>query len=152
MPELARRMPGHPELDWQVLKLEVECGFLIYKIKILIIIIVTGIVLFRVVWYKGYSKIIIINTPVMPIKQSAKKYMRVTERRTKQNNITRGLFRSAIKKTRVAIGAKNIEDARKWFMSAQKFLDKATKKGVIKKNTASRLKSRLNAAVKNISK
>ncbi len=74
--------------------------------------------------------------------------MRVTARRTAQNKITRGLFRGAIKKTRAAVGEKNLTEAKKWFVLAQKYLDKAAKKGVIKKNTASRLKSRLNKAVK----
>ena len=88
----------------------------------------------------------------MPTKDSAKKYMRVTARRTAQNKITKGLFRSAIKKTRSAIGEKNVQNATKWFGFAQKFLDIAVKKGVVKKNTASRLKSRLNTAVKAIAK
>ncbi len=88
----------------------------------------------------------------MPTKDSAKKYIRVTARRTAQNKVTKGLFRGAIKKTRAAIGQSNIDDATKWFSFAQKFLDKAVKKGVVKKNTASRLKSRLNTAVKAISK
>lgn len=86
----------------------------------------------------------------MPNKDSAKKYIRVTARRTAQNKITKGLFRSAIKKTRTAIGEDNIAEATKWFGFAQKFLDKAVKKGVVKKNTASRIKSRLNSAVKSV--
>ena len=88
----------------------------------------------------------------MPIKKSAKKYIRVTARRTRENNITRGLFRGAVKKVRRAVAEKDYSEATKWFPLAQKFLDKAAKKGVIKKNTASRLKSRLNAAIKSISK
>lgn len=86
----------------------------------------------------------------MPIKKSAKKYMRVTEAKTAENKLTRGVFRSAIKKTRTAIGVKNLDEAKKWFATAQKALDKAAQKNVIKKNTAARLKSRLSAAVKAI--
>ncbi len=88
----------------------------------------------------------------MPIKASAKKYMRVTARKTAQNNITKGLFRGAIKKTRTAIAQKNVDDAQTWMKAAQKALDKAAQKGVLKKNAAARLKSRLNAAVKTIVK
>ncbi len=84
----------------------------------------------------------------MPIKASAKKYMRVTARKTARNNIVKGLFRGAIKKTRAAIAHSDVDEAQKWMKTAQKTLDKAHQKGVIKKNTAARLKSRLNAAVK----
>ncbi len=84
----------------------------------------------------------------MPIKASAKKYMRVTATKTAQNNITRGLFRGAIKHTRTAISQGNVDDAQKWMKASQKAIDKASQKGVIKKNTAARLKSNLNAAVK----
>ena len=34
----------------------------------------------------------------MPIKESAKKYMRVTDRKTTKNKKVRGTYRSAIKK------------------------------------------------------
>ena len=84
----------------------------------------------------------------MPIKKSAKKYMRVTARRTARNNIVRGLYRGAIKQTRKAIAAGDAGAAQEWFRRAQKALDKAAQKHVIKKNTAARLKRRLNAAVK----
>ncbi len=84
----------------------------------------------------------------MPIKKSAKKYMRVTERKTLQNKEVKGVFRSAIKKTREAVSSNKIEEAQKWLKVATKALDKAAQKKVIKKNTAARKKSRLNKAVK----
>lgn len=86
----------------------------------------------------------------MPIKKSAKKYMRVTERKTAKNKIAKGIFRSNIKKTREAISAGNKEDANKWLKASIKSLDKAAQKKVIKKNTAARRKSRLNKMVKNL--
>lgn len=76
--------------------------------------------------------------------------MRVTERKTLQNKVVKGVFRNAIKKTREAVAAGKIEDAQKWLKAALKSLDKASQKNVIKKNTAARKKSRLNAAVKKI--
>jgi len=76
----------------------------------------------------------------VPIKKSAKKYMRVTDRKTLHNKEVKGVFRNAIKKTR--------EDAQKWLKAAIKALDKAAQKDVIKKNTAARKKSRLNKTVK----
>ena len=78
--------------------------------------------------------------------------MRITARKTARNTIVRGLFRGAIKQTRKAISAGNVDDAQKWMKASQKALDKAAQKGVIKKNTAARLKSRLNAAVKTLIK
>ncbi|MFH0968910.1 MAG: 30S ribosomal protein S20 [Patescibacteria group bacterium] len=86
----------------------------------------------------------------VPIKKSAKKYMRVTERKTAKNKIVRGTFRSAIKKTREAVSAGKVEEAREWLKKSIKSLDKAAQKKVIKKNTAARKKSRLNKLVKNL--
>ena len=84
----------------------------------------------------------------MPIKKSAKKYMRVTERKTARNKIVKGILRSAVKKTREAAAAGNLEEAQKWLKTSIKALDKAAQKSVIKKNTAARKKSRLNKLVK----
>jgi small subunit ribosomal protein S20 len=85
----------------------------------------------------------------MPIKESAKKYMRVTERKTARNKIVKGTFKGAIKKTREAVKAGLIDDAQKWLKTAIKSLDKAAQKKILKKNTAARKKSRLNTLVKN---
>ena len=84
----------------------------------------------------------------MPIKKNAKKYMRVTAHKTEKNKIVKGVVKSAIKKTREAIASGNIDDAQKYFREAQKALDKASEKNIIKKNTAANKKSRLNALVK----
>lgn len=84
----------------------------------------------------------------MPIKKSAKKYMRVTDKKTLRNKEVSGVFRNAIKKTRDAVAQGKIEDAQKWLKVAMKSLDKAAQKSVIKKNAAARKKSRLNALVK----
>jgi small subunit ribosomal protein S20 len=85
----------------------------------------------------------------MPIKESAKKYMRVTERKTARNKIVKGTFKGAIKKTREAVKAGNTDDAQKWLKTAIKSLDKAAQKKILKKNTVARKKSRLNTLVKN---
>ncbi len=84
----------------------------------------------------------------MPIKKAAKKYMRVTARKTARNKAVKGIVKSAIKKTREAVVAGNLDEAKAWFRRAQISLDKATQKKIIKKNTAARKKSRLNALVK----
>lgn len=86
----------------------------------------------------------------MPIKKAAKKYMRVTAKNTLRNKIVTGVIKSAIKKTREAVTAGNVDEAQEWLKKANKSLDKAAQKKVIKKNTAARKKSRLNAIVKKI--
>lgn len=88
----------------------------------------------------------------MPIKKSAKKYMRVTARKTLKNSKIKGAFRSASKKTMEAIAKGDKTLAREWFQKTAKALDKAAQKKVIHENTAARKKSRLNKAVKALAK
>jgi len=79
----------------------------------------------------------------MPNTKSAKKYMRITATNTSRNNASKRDFRIAIKKTLELVKENKLDEAKKVFLVAQKALDKAVKKGVIKKNTAARRKSRL---------
>jgi small subunit ribosomal protein S20 len=88
----------------------------------------------------------------MPIKDSAKKYMRVTDRKTLKNKKTKGTYRSAIKKTREAIATKDFKTASDCLKKSIKALDKAIQKKVLKKNTGARYKSRLNKNVKDMNK
>ena len=84
----------------------------------------------------------------MPIKKAAKKYMRVTSRKTEKNNKIKGLFRSAIKKTKEAVAKGDLNAAKEELKKAIQALDKAAQKNVLHKNTAARKKSRLNKIVK----
>jgi small subunit ribosomal protein S20 len=84
----------------------------------------------------------------MPIKKSAKKYMRVTEGKTQKNNKIKGQFRSAIKTTREAISKGELEKAKEFFKKSVKTLDKAAQKKVLNKNTVARMKSRFNKQIK----
>lgn len=86
----------------------------------------------------------------MPIKQSARKYMRVTKRKTEKNRKIKGQFRSAIKAVGEAVSKGDQAKAREFFKKAQVALDKASQKKIIHRNTAARTKSRLNKLVKNI--
>ncbi len=86
----------------------------------------------------------------MPIKESAKKYVRVTQGKTEVNKKIKGVFRSAIKKATEAIAKDDVKTAQEWAKKAFQSLDKATKKNVISKNTAARKKSRLNKKVKTL--
>jgi small subunit ribosomal protein S20 len=83
----------------------------------------------------------------MPITQSAKKALRQSERRRERNAKIKKAIKAAVKEVRRLAKAKRAEDAAKLLPRAYQALDKAAKKGVIKKNTAGRLKSRLSQLI-----
>lgn len=83
----------------------------------------------------------------MPITSSAKKALRVSKRKRVFNDRRRDSMRAAIKRVRVLIAQKKRDEARALLPEAYKAIDKAAKRGVIKKNTAARKKSRLTIAV-----
>lgn len=82
----------------------------------------------------------------MPITKSAKKALRQNIRRRKMNVKKRAELKSAIKQFK-KIAAKDKEEAKKYLSQVYKKLDKAAKTDLIKKNKASRLKSRLNKLI-----
>ncbi len=88
----------------------------------------------------------------MPIKKSALKELRKTKKRTLRNINVKKELEHLLKRTRKAIDANKIDEAKDWAKKTLKALDKAAQKRVIKKNTAARKKSRLmkkiNKAVK----
>lgn len=84
----------------------------------------------------------------MPIKKAAKKYVRVTARKTEKNRKIKGQFRSAIKATLEAINKGEVDKAKEFLKKSIKALDKAAQKKVLHKNTIARKKSRINRAVK----
>ncbi len=79
----------------------------------------------------------------MPNTKSAKKELRKSKKRYIYNKNIKETIKYLIKKTRKAIEAKKVEEAKEWAFKAFKALDKAAQKGVIKKNTRDRKKSRL---------
>ena len=79
----------------------------------------------------------------MPNIKSAKKRVKVIEKKTLRNNMIKSEYKTAIKKFEEAIEAKNMEEAKALFSVATKKIDQACSKGVIVKNTASRKKSAL---------
>jgi small subunit ribosomal protein S20 len=86
-----------------------------------------------------------------PIIKSAKKAFRQSKKRNVLNIRTKNKMKKIVKGLRVFVEEKKIEDAKKILPKAYKAVDKAAKRGVIKKNTASRKKSRLTKAVNKIS-
>jgi small subunit ribosomal protein S20 len=83
----------------------------------------------------------------MPNTKSAAKAMRQSVRRRANNIRTKNKFKVAIKDVRKALDAASKDEAAKALRLAMATLDKAAKKGVIHKNTASRKKSRLAKAI-----
>ena len=82
--------------------------------------------------------------------KSSEKANRQRIKRTARNVAQKTAMRTAIKKLRAAIGAKNVKEARAALASAVRAIDVAASKGVIKSGTASRSVSRLTVAVNNL--
>lgn len=87
----------------------------------------------------------------MPITSSAKKALRQSHRRRKHNNFRREAYKSTVKNFRKLVTSKKLEEAREELKKAMQTLDKAAKSKTIKRNKASRLKSRLQKALTKIS-
>ena len=79
----------------------------------------------------------------MPNIKSAKKRVKIIEKKTLRNNMIKSGYKSAVKRFEEAIQSGNIEDAKVLFSQATKKIDQACSKGVIVKNTAARKKSNL---------
>ena len=79
----------------------------------------------------------------MPITSSAKKALRQTKTRHARNVVRKETYKKLVVKYRKAVAAKEFAEAMKSLPAVFKALDKAAKANVIKKNKASRLKSRL---------
>ncbi len=87
----------------------------------------------------------------MPITRSAKKAVKVSAAKKTFNDRRRRTMREAVKSVRSAMKDSS-RDAQAKLSDAYKAIDKAAKRGVIKKNTAARKKSRLAAALAKASK
>ena len=78
---------------------------------------------------------------------SAIKRHRQSVKRNANNSMNRHKLRTQLKKLRTAISAGNSGDAKALLPKTCSLLDKSVQKGVIKKNTAQRHKSRLAKAI-----
>lgn len=86
----------------------------------------------------------------MPIIKSAKKALKQNRKKRVFNLKRIRKMRSLIKESKVLIKDKKKEEALKILPETYKAIDKASKRGIIKKNTASRKKSRLIKAIESI--
>lgn len=84
----------------------------------------------------------------MPITKSAKKALRGSKVKKARNDRNKKNIKEAEKKIEKLLKEKNKDDAKKLLPEAYSAIDKAAKKGIIKKNTASRKKSKLSRLTK----
>ena len=88
----------------------------------------------------------------MPNIKSAKKRVKVIEKKTLENNMIKTAYKTAVKKFEEAVASGNVEEAKALLSEATKKIDQACTKGVIVKNTASRKKSSLSKKLNTIVK
>ncbi len=86
----------------------------------------------------------------MPNIKSAKKRVRSNEKKRESNNIVTASMKTAIKNCEKNIQTNNKEEAVTTLNIAAQRIDKACTNGLVHKNKAARLKSRLTKAVNNI--
>ena len=79
----------------------------------------------------------------MPITKSAKKALRQSVRHRERNLAYKNKIKNLLKEVRILVGQEKRGKAQQLLPQIYKALDKATKENVIKKNAASRKKSRI---------
>jgi small subunit ribosomal protein S20 len=79
----------------------------------------------------------------LPNTKSAKKALRVSERRRDYNKPVKSQVKTYVKRAEQLISSNELESAREAVKRATAALDKAAQKGVIHPNNAARRKSRL---------
>lgn len=84
----------------------------------------------------------------MPITASAKKALRGSARKKAVNDRRTKALKDSIKEIEKLVKAKKKDEAKKLLSKAYSAIDKAAKKGVIKKNTAARRKARVSRITK----
>lgn len=85
---------------------------------------------------------------LMPITKSAKKALRGSLVKKSANDRNKKVVKETIKKIEKLVKEKKKDEAKKLLPSAYSAIDKASKRGVIKKNNASRKKARLSKITK----
>lgn len=85
----------------------------------------------------------------MPNIKSSKKAVKVIAKKTLNNHEPKAKVKNLIKNIEKELSDNNIEAANTLYKAFQKACDEAVSKGLIKKNTADREKSRLAQKIKN---
>ncbi len=87
----------------------------------------------------------------MPNLKNAKKALRQSERRAERNMQVKGTLDFMRRSFRKLLDDKKTDEATKLLKDMNQALDKAVSKGVLKRNTASRLKSRAALRINKVS-
>ncbi len=87
----------------------------------------------------------------MPITKNAKKALRASKRKRVFNLRRKSKMDNVTKEIKKMVGLKNVKEAKVALSRAYKAIDKAAKRGIIKKNNAARKKSRLSKLIKKAS-
>ena len=82
--------------------------------------------------------------------KSSKKAIKQIAKTTQNNHELKARVKNSIRNAEKAIAAKNKEEAISLVKEVQTVIDRASSKGLVKKNTAARQKSRLNKKVKEL--
>lgn len=85
----------------------------------------------------------------MPNIKSSKKAVKVIAKKTANNHEPKAKVKNLIKEIEKTLTANDVVKANELFKTFQKACDEAVSKGLIKKNTADREKSRLAQKIKN---
>lgn len=83
----------------------------------------------------------------MPTSKSGLKSLKASKRRRTFNDRRRVELKSAVKEVRTHTSKGDAKKAEEKLSDAYKAIDKALKRGIIKKNTAARKKSRLSKSI-----
>lgn len=86
----------------------------------------------------------------MPITSSAKKALRASKRKRVFNTVRKDAMKEGLKEIKKLAASGKKAEAEKMLAGVSQAIDKAAKTGVIKKNTASRKKSRLAKLLKKV--
>jgi small subunit ribosomal protein S20 len=86
----------------------------------------------------------------MAITKSAKKAIRQNATRKAHNLIYKNKLKKLVKEVKTLIVQKKVDEAKKVLPQVYAILDKSAKVNVMKKNTASRIKSRLTLSLQKI--
>ena len=84
----------------------------------------------------------------MAITKSAKKAFKQSERRRRHNTLNKNKIKDLEKRIEKFLAEKKIAEAKKLLPEIYQALDKAAKRNVIKKNKASRRKSRISKSLR----
>lgn len=94
----------------------------------------------KIFWYYVLNYLEVVLVPNI---KSAKKRVKVIEKKTLINQMHRTALKTAIKKFEAAVEAKDSANVKVLFNDAVKKLDQGVKQGIIHKNKAARKKSQL---------